>query len=160
MTIIMWIRLSRYRLAYIIGFVVILIVIMIICKKCQNTPFLTRFPHCVEMFEEMVGNWCVWAIWLKSAFIASPDRLYFIWKSYTYKKKYYLFIPSILPLFFFDVKSPLKLFVPAVTNWTCPPLHWLYQSNVRLRWICQEFIRHFNFVRWRWNQSRSIVRHK
>ena len=30
---------------------------MIIGKKCQNTPFFTRFPHCVEVFEEMVNNW-------------------------------------------------------------------------------------------------------
>ena len=29
---------------------------MIIGKKCQNTPFFTRFPHCVELFEEMVGG--------------------------------------------------------------------------------------------------------
>ena len=49
--------LSGYRLAYIIGFAVKIIIITIIDKKCQNTPFFTRFPHCVEVFEEMEGNW-------------------------------------------------------------------------------------------------------
>ena len=52
-------KLSRYPLVYIIGFVVIQIVITIIGKKCQNIYFFTRFPHCVEVFEEMVGNWRV-----------------------------------------------------------------------------------------------------
>ena len=51
--------LSRYRLAYIIGFAVILIIITIIGKMCQNTTFFTRFSHCVEVFEKMVGNWRV-----------------------------------------------------------------------------------------------------
>ena len=80
--------LSRYRSAYVIGFIVILIIITIIGKKCQNTHFFTRFPHCVEVFEEMVGDWRMRVIWLKSAFLASPDRLHFIWKHYTHKKKY------------------------------------------------------------------------
>ena len=30
-----------------------------LAKKCQNAHFFTRFPHCVEVFEEMVGNWRV-----------------------------------------------------------------------------------------------------
>ena len=51
--------LSRYRLAYIIGLAVILIIITLIGKKCQNTTFFTRFSHCVEVFEKMVGNWRV-----------------------------------------------------------------------------------------------------
>ena len=49
--------LSRYRLVYIIGFAVKLIIITIIGKKCQNTPFFTRFSHCVEVLGEMEGNW-------------------------------------------------------------------------------------------------------
>ena len=88
--------LSRYRLAYVIGFVVIQIVITIIGKKCQNTHFFTRFQHCVEVFEEMVGNWRVWVTWLKSAFLVSPDRLHFIWKHYTHKE---IFIFSYHPSF-------------------------------------------------------------
>ena len=46
-----------YRLAYIIGYLVILIAITIIGTKCRIKPFFTRFLHCVEVFEEMVGNW-------------------------------------------------------------------------------------------------------
>ena len=88
--------LSRYRLAYVIGFVVIQIVITIIGKKCKNTHFSTRFQHCVEVFEEMVGNWRVWVTWLKSAFLVSPDRLHFIWKHYTHKE---IFIFSYHPSF-------------------------------------------------------------
>ena len=49
--------LSRYRLAYIIRFAVILIIITIIGKMCQNTTFFTRFSHCAEVFEKLVGNW-------------------------------------------------------------------------------------------------------
>ena len=48
--------LSKYRLASISGVAVVLIVITIIGKKCQNTHVFSRFPHCVKVFEEMVGN--------------------------------------------------------------------------------------------------------
>ena len=51
--------LSKYRLAYIIRFSLALIDITIIGKKCQYVPFFTRFAHCVEEFEEMVGTWRV-----------------------------------------------------------------------------------------------------
>ena len=26
---------------------------------CQNARFSAIFPHCVEVFEEMVTNWCM-----------------------------------------------------------------------------------------------------
>ena len=45
-------------------------------QKVSKYTFFTRYPHCVEVFEEMVGNWRMRVIWLKSAFFASPDRLY------------------------------------------------------------------------------------
>ena len=127
--------LSRYRLAYIIGFVVMLIVITIIGKKCQNTPFLLDSNTVSKCLRKWWGiGVCELYVWNQHSL--RPLRGYILFENILHTKRniHISYHPSFLS------SSPMQnlrwnLSYPPLQNWSYPPFHWLYQSNVRLRCI-------------------------
>ena len=78
--------LSTYLFDYLIEFTRITCIIEKNGGMCQNARFSVIFTHCVEVFEEMVTNWRMRVIYLKSVFNASPDSLCPLLKYHVFKK--------------------------------------------------------------------------